>query len=162
MMVSWPQGEVLWRWGGPTRLSHQHDPTITPDGTLLVFDNGSRYPVQGKTRVVEVDRKTGEIVWQYMGNPVFSFLSLHIAGAERLANGNTLICEGESGRIFEVTRGGDICWEWVTPFICPFKGFLSSMLFRAHRYAGDGAELKGRSLESEKWEEVNRKLRLLK
>jgi hypothetical protein len=97
-----------------------------------------------------------------MGDPVFSFLSLHIAGAERLANGNTLICEGESGRVFEVNRDCEICWEWVSPFVLPFKGITSSMLFRAHRYAADGAELKGRSLEAEKWEELNRKLGLMK
>jgi hypothetical protein len=162
MTISWPQGEVVWRWGGFGRLSHQHDPTITPDGTLLVFDNGSRYPVQGKTRVVEVDRRTDKIVWQYVGNPVFSFLSLHIAGAERLANGNTLICEGESGRLFEVTRGGEICWEWVSPFVYPFKGYLSCMFFRAHRYAVDSPELKGRDLRAERWGELNHQLGLRK
>jgi len=162
MMIDWPMGDVLWRWGGLGCLSHQHDPTITPDGTLLVFDNGSRYPVQGKTRVIEVDMKTGKIIWQYLGNPVFSFLSLHIAGAERLMNGNTLICEGESGRVFEVTRNCEICWEWVSPFVYPFKGYLSCMFFRAHRYTADGPELKGRSLHADRFEELNHKLGLLK
>ncbi len=162
MMISWPEGEVLWRWGGLGRLSHQHDPTITPEGTLLVFDNGSRHPVQGKSRVIEVNMKTGEIIWQYMGSPVFSFLSLHIAGAERLANGNTLICEGESGRVFEVTRACEICWEWISPFVLPFKGYMSSMLFRAHRYAFDGPELSGRKIDRTRWEELNRQLGLVK
>jgi len=162
VMFSWPKGDVLWRWGGLGRLSHQHDPTITPDGTLLVFDNGSRYPVQGKTRVIEVDMKTGKIIWQYMGNPVFSFLSLHIAGAERLANGNTLICEGESGRVFEVTRDCQICWEWVSPFVLSFKGFLSCMLFRAHRYSADSPQLRGRKLDTACFQELNYKLGLIK
>lgn len=162
MMISWPEGKVLWRWGGLGRLSHQHDPTVTPDGTLLVFDNGSRHPVQGKSRVIEVDMKTGEIIWQYMGDPVFSFLSLHIAGAERLANGNTLICEGESGRVFEVTRDCQVCWEWTNPFALPFKGSLSSMLFRAHRYAPNGPELKGRPMDASRFEELNRRLGLAK
>jgi hypothetical protein len=163
MKISWPKGEVVWRWGGPGRLSHQHDPSITPDGTLLVFDNGSRYPIQGKTRVIEVDMKSGEIIWQYMGEPVFSFMSLHIAGAERLVNGNTLICEGESGRVFEVTRDCQICWEWINPLVLPFKGGItSSMLFRAHRYAADSPELRGRTFDKGKWNELNRKIGLMK
>lgn len=163
MKISWPKGEVVWRWGGPGRLSHQHDPSITPDGTLLVFDNGSRYPIQGKTRVIEVDMNSGEIIWQYMGEPVFSFMSLHIAGAERLVNGNTLICEGESGRVFEVTRDCQICWEWINPLVLPFKGGItSSMLFRAHRYAADSPELRGRTFDKGKWNELNRKIGLMK
>ena len=162
LMLSWPKGDVLWRWGRTGQLSHQHDPTLTPEGNLLVFDNGSRYPVQGKTRVIEVDIKTGKIIWQYMGNPVFSFLSLHIAGAERLMNGNTLICEGESGRIFEVTRDCKVCWEWVSPFVYPFKGFLSCMLFRAHRYAAESSQLRGKGLDADRFEELNRSLGLMK
>lgn len=163
MKISWPKGEVLWRWGGLGRLSHQHDPSITPDGTLLVFDNGSRHPIQGRSRVIEVDMKTGEIIWQYTGEPVFSFLSLHIAGAERLANGNTLICEGESGRVFEVTRDCEICWEWVNPFVLPFKGgVVSSQLFRAHRYTTDSPELQGRTFDKAKWNELNRSSGLMK
>ena len=31
-------------------------------------------------------------------------------------HGNTLICEGSNGRIFEVTPAGEIVWEYVNPF----------------------------------------------
>ena len=34
-------------------------------------------------------------------------------GAQRLPNGNTLITESDAGRVFEVTEGGDIVWEFV-------------------------------------------------
>lgn len=160
LKISWPKGEVLWRWGGIGRLSHQHDPTITPDGNLLVFDNGSRHPIQAHSRVIEVDMKTDKIVWQYFGSPVFSFISLHIAGAERLDNGNTLICEGETGRILEVTPDNNICWEWMNPFKLPFKGCISTMLFRAHRYAANSPELKGMPIRSESWAKVNAEMGL--
>jgi hypothetical protein len=106
--------------------------------------------------VVEVDMKTGQIIWQYGGSPVFGMLSLHIAGAERLANGNTLICEGESGRILEVTRDCEICWEWNSPFVHDFKGVKASMLFRAHRYSADGPELRNRRLDGVGLEALNR------
>lgn len=38
--------------------------------------------------------------------------------AQRLANGNTLICEGDCGRIFEVTSDGELVWEFVNPYFC--------------------------------------------
>ncbi|NIO04590.1 MAG: aryl sulfotransferase [Proteobacteria bacterium] len=157
MKIDWPKGTVLWKWGGPGFVSHQHDPTITPEGNLLVFDNGTHHPILGRSRVIEVDMETNEIVWQYVPSPVFSMLSAHIAGAERLANGNTLICEGESGRVFEVTRDCEICWEWVSPFVHDFKGIKAVMLFRAHRYAPDGPELEGRMIDGRGLEELNEK-----
>ncbi len=147
LKCSWPEGKLKWRWGGPRKISHQHDPNVTPDGNLLVFDNGTHHPLMGRSRVVEVDFNTGDIVWQYQPSPVFSMCSLHISGAERLANGNTLVCEGECGRIFEVDRDGDICWEWISPFVLDFKGVKAVMFFRAHRYAADSPELAGRMLD---------------
>ncbi len=39
-----------------------------------------------------------------------------IPGAQRLKNGNTLICEGLWGRFFEVTRDKEIVWEYILPF----------------------------------------------
>ena len=60
------------------------------------------------------------VVWQYTGedsgNPGWSFRSTHISAARRLPNGNTFIDEGQSGRLFQVTRDGDIVWEYVNPY----------------------------------------------
>jgi hypothetical protein len=100
---------------------------------------------------------TRQIIWQYYPQLVFSLFSGHIAGAERLSNGNTLICEGQSGRIFEVTPECEICWEWISPFLLPFKGVQSSMLFRAHRYMPDGLELKGLSIDPDRCQMLNEK-----
>jgi hypothetical protein len=100
---------------------------------------------------------TSRIVWQYYPEHVFSLFSGHIAGAERLLNGNTLICEGQSGRVFEVTPDGQVCWEWISPFVLPFRGVMCSMLFRAHRYLPDSPELKGRKMRGFGCEELNRK-----
>jgi hypothetical protein len=162
MKVDWPKGDILWKWGGFGALSHPHDPTITPEGNLLVFDNGTHHPILGRSRVVEVNMESREIVWQYIPSPVFSMLSAHIAGAERLPNGNTLICEGESGRVFEVTRNCEICWEWNSPFVYDFKGVKAVMLFRAHRYASDSPQLNGRDLEEDRYDELNKKWGILK
>jgi len=155
MRISWPQGKVMWKWGSG-KISHQHDASFTPQGNMLVFDNGAHHPIVPRSRVIEVDMNTSRIVWQYYPKHVFSLFSGHIAGAERLWNGNTLICEGQSGRVFEVTHEGDVCWEWVSPFLLPFKGVLCSMLFRAHRYGPDGPELKGKKPDAGSCTEVNR------
>ena len=62
---------------------------------------------------------TKEIVWQYDGvascRQSWSFISFHISSARRLPNGNTLINEGEFGRMFQVTTNGEVVWEYVNP-----------------------------------------------
>ena len=156
MRISWPEGKVHWKWGDGW-ISHQHDATYTPEGNMLVFDNGPHHPTVPRSRVVEVDMNTSEIIWQYYPEHVFSLMSGHIAGAERLSNGNTLICEGQSGRIFEVTPECDVCWEWISPFLLPFRGIKCSMFFRAHRYLPEGPELQGKKLSGQGCGELNRK-----
>jgi len=54
-------------------------------------------------KVVEVDRKTGKVVWECK--------AYQPLGAERLANGNTLIAE-YGRRVIEVDHGGKIVWEY--------------------------------------------------
>jgi hypothetical protein len=161
MLIDWPGGNVLWKWGRDV-ISHQHDATLTPEGNVLIFDNGTHHPITPHTRVVEVNMQTNEIIWQYNPETVFSLFSGHIGGCERLPNGNTLICEGQSGRVFEVTRDYEVCWEWISPFSLPFKGVTAAMLFRAHRYAPDSPELEGRPLDSSHYEELNQRLGLIK
>jgi hypothetical protein len=134
---------------------------MTPEGNVLIFDNGTHHPITPHSRIVEVDMRTNKIVWQYNPKVVFSFFSGHIGACERLPNANTLICEGQSGRAFEVTPDCEICWEWISPFVLPLKGGMASMLFRAHRYAADTPELRGRHLDGAGYEELNHKLGLV-
>ena len=71
------------------------------------------------SRVVEVDPISKDIVWQYdgstSGHQIWSFYSSFMCSARRLPGGNTLIAEGMYGRIFQVTREGEIVWEFVNP-----------------------------------------------
>ena len=49
-----------------------------------------------------------------------------------------LIAEGTSGRLFEVTRKGEVVWEWISPFITTRgDGQKMSWVFRAYRYSLD-------------------------
>jgi len=76
---------------------------------------------------------------------LFTFFSPNISGAQRLWSGNTLICEGLTGRIFEVTPAGDIVWEYISPHWTarPHYGRIN-WVFRAHRYAADSAQIGNR------------------
>lgn len=159
IIIDWETDEIVWEFGAPV-ISHQHDPNETPDGNILIFDNGAHHPIQGRSRVIEVDRKTKKIVWQWSGDPVFSFRCLHIGGAEKLANGNYMVCEGECGRMIEVTPEKEICWEWVSPFEHDFKGKPNIQIFKARTYAADSKELEGRDLSGESCKEINLRYKL--
>jgi hypothetical protein len=97
---------LRWSWGAGV-LDAQHDPSVTPGGDLHVFDNR---PESGASRVVQVAPPSGRIVWSLEG-----FFSRTRGGAQALPNGNVLVVESERGRAFEVTRAGDVVWEYYDP-----------------------------------------------
>lgn len=141
-------GTFIWKWG-PGQISHQHHPTYLANGRILLFDNGPHRGGVTFSRVIEVDPQTNEIAWEYRGTPPISFYSYHISGAERLPNGNTLICEGAPGRIFEVTPDHQIVWEYVNPRQAPpalTSTGAPNSVFRAHRYEPDHPGLIGKDL----------------
>ena len=139
-------GDWKWKWG-PGQISHQHFPNMLENGNILLFDNGCHRPGPTFSRVLEVDPATSQVVWQYQGDPPISFYSYHISGAERLRNGNTLICEGAPGRVFEVTLSCEIVWEYINPeFVYSARdGSRANSLFRAPplRPGSPGAGRKG-------------------
>jgi hypothetical protein len=127
-------GALRWSYG-PGELSHQHHATWLPDGHVLIFDNGCHRPrAPSFSRVVEVDPAKNEIVWRYQAPTVLAFFSFMVSGAERLAGGNTFITEGATGRLFEVTKDGDIVWEYVSPHMFLSQFGPTPAIFRAHRY----------------------------
>ena len=155
-------GKFRWKWG-PGEISHQHNPTMLDNGRVLLFDNGPHKRGVTHSRVIEIDPATNEIAWEYRGDPPISFYSYHISGAERQPNGNTLICEGAPGRIFEVTPGREIVWEYINPFMVE-SGFvidgslsgLANSVFRAHRYGPEHPALQGKDLDPDNYASLNR------
>ena len=121
-------GHIVWAWG-PGELDGQHKPHMLPNGNILIFDNGT---LRGYSRVIELDPLTGEIEWEYTADPKETFLSRYISGAQRLPNGNTLICEGAKGHLFEVTPEKEVVWDYVSPF--KEEGAFSS-IYRCLRYS---------------------------
>lgn len=147
---------LVWRFGHPV-TSGQHHARWLPNGNIHMFDNGTRREGLPFSRVIEVEPQSQKVVWEYQANPPFALFSPNISSADRLANGNTLICEGMTGRILEVTRRGETVWEWHNPFAQTVRGNQTSFaLWRAHRYAADHPALAGRELDPGRHAALNR------
>lgn len=147
-------GDIKWRWGAG-ELAHPHDPTMLENGNILVFDNGIHRKLANPnySRVLEINTGTGEIEWEYKANPLHHFYASQVSGCQRLANGNTLICEGTTGRIFEVTADGELVWEFISPFYYDIEGYgRTNQIFRAYRYAPDYQGLQGKRLDPGRFE----------
>jgi len=153
-------GNIKWQWGqGPKELAHQHDPHFLPNGNILIFDNGINRAIEevSFSRVIELNPESKEIEWEYKASPKDDFYSPACSGAQRLPNGNTLICETMKGRIFEITPEGEIVWEYVCPFFNPLPNWGKvNWVFRAYRYGPDDTVLKGREFDPKKCEKWNR------
>lgn len=140
-------GKFVWErmerdWGGP------HDAHQLDNGNYIFFANRDGQLPRGSA-IIELNPKTNETTWEYWGNPTQTFESCRISGCQRLPGGNTLICEGIWGRIFEVTPDSEVVWEYISPFITkdskrgPTLGDASGV-FRAYRYSANSPEIRGR------------------
>lgn len=156
VIVDRKTGEFKWKWGRGI-LSHQHHATYLDNGNILVFDNGPHRRGPAYSQVLEINPENDEIVWEYKGNPILSFFSFMVGGAERLPNGNTLICEGAKGRVIEVTTEKELVWEYINPFFTrnPRFGDGVNFLFRAHRYGPEYPALQGRDLDPGRYSSFN-------
>jgi len=155
-------GDFLYRWGNPENydrgtpedrmLYKQHDPQwIKPGlqgaGNILVFNNGDRKlrPYSTVVEIVPPLKEDGSyelgdnrifgpqsLAWEYNPEPPERFFSFFISGAQRLANGNTLVNQGAGAQLREVTPSGEIVWEYEYP-----RDDAPHMFFRANKYPQD-------------------------
>ncbi|HEX7379507.1 MAG TPA: aryl-sulfate sulfotransferase [Pirellulales bacterium] len=111
--------------------AHWIDRGLPGEGHVLVFNNGLRRHDGAYSSVDEialpVDSRGGYRhrqgaaylpdgpMWSYTAPKKTDFYSNYISGAQRLPNGNTLICSGADGAFFEVTREKEIVWKFVNP-----------------------------------------------
>ncbi len=143
----------------------QHHVHIIPkglpgEGNVLIFDNGGEaafgnsnpnsfdgvyHTRRWYSRVLEINPVTLELVWQYGDHPdpivraMIRFFSPYCSSAQRLPNGNTLICECVGGRVFEVNPKGAIVWEFADP---------GAFTFRAFRYPYDWVPQRAKPVET--------------
>jgi len=138
-------GDLLYRWGNPIaykqgtvddqKLFGQHYPHwiaegLADAGKIIVFNNGwNRTPSFSEIDIINPPVSSPG-VYSYTTNTAFGptnpdyvytapvntdFYSAILSGAQRIANGNILICEGTSGYFFEIDSNNNIVWEYINP-----------------------------------------------
>jgi hypothetical protein len=120
------------------KLFSQHNAHWIPKGcpgagNILVFNNGMRRTGGAYSSVDEiappVDSR-GQYqytagkpygpdapAWSYSAPKRTDFFSSFISGAHRLPNGDTFICSGANGTLFEVTAGKETVWKYLNPVL---------------------------------------------
>lgn len=168
---SYRQGTELDR-----QLYGQHYPYFIEDGLtdagkIILFNNGNgRTPSFSEVFVLDPPTDAPG-VYSYVSNTAYgplnpeyiytdpvnpeNFFSNILSSAQRLPNGNTLICEGFNGRIFEIDSNENIVWEYVSP-VHNLTGFIltqeddpttiPNLTFRAYKYTPDYPAFTGRDL----------------
>ena len=145
------------------------DSGLSGQGRLMLFVNGNGRPdgtyssVEEFTTPVDIngnytllpDSAFGPAVvdWHYQDTPKEDFFSRIMSGADRLPNGNTIICEATNGNIFEVDSLGNKVWQYISPLnnSGPMaQGTILSpsqnTVFKVRKYALDYAGLLGQDL----------------
>ena len=85
-------------------------------GNVLVFNNGTNRPGGNYSSVDEFcdnqkDCTDGDLISSYSQGVSGSFYADHLSSAQRLASGNTLVCDGTEGRFFEYNASHEIVWD---------------------------------------------------
>jgi len=180
-------GDILYRWGNPQQydrgtsanrvLYQQHHThwiaTNCPGaGNILIFNNGISLGYSAINEIVPPVDADGAYsivgssafgpalpTWSYVASPATNFYSSEISGSERQPNGNTLICEGIKGNLFEVTSAGQTVWRYVCPVTTSILAQgtsvpideartdqLMNAVFRVSRYPTNYPGLQGKDL----------------
>ena len=149
-------------------------PGLPGAGNILIFNNGFKSPDfrRGYSSVDEIVPPVDGVnyrlnpglayppvkpVWVYTAPTPSDFFSYKISGMQRLPNGNTFICDGVHGTLFEVTPAGKTVWKYINPMIHngPLRqgesvpsnaGEQANQVYRAYRYAPDYPGLQGLDL----------------
>ncbi len=130
---------VEWALTGPWEAQHQ--PTVLPDGNMMLFDNRG---ANGASRVIVFDPRTEKALWVYRGKSQGSFFSNECGSAAVLPNGNVLITESDRGKAFEVTQDKEIVWKYINPAQAGEDREFIATIFEMVRLDGDyGADWLG-------------------
>jgi len=165
--------------GADEMLFQQHDAQwitsgLPGAGNILIMNNGVGRPGGNYSSVDEIVPPVGasgnyaisfgsahlpkQLAWTYAGTGSERYYEPDIAGAERMPNGNTLICYGTHGLLEEVTSAGEIVWKYVNPVVqagpltqgqtpgLDVKNENMNAVFKVRRYAPDYPGLVGRDL----------------
>jgi len=122
---------IKWNYSGT--WTRQHDPDITPEGNIIVFNNSRKefgFNRLKGSNLTEFDPETQQtsVVYPRNGQPE---IYTDIFGTHQsLPNGNILISLGRTGRVFEINPRMEIVWD----FVLPYDDTHASLIEAAHRY----------------------------
>jgi len=178
-LINHKTGAVEFRWGNPCaygkgkcpsflddgdqKLFGPHHVTKLDNGNFLIFDNGWHRPEGERSRVLEVEPKSGNIVWQWISKMAHTFNSRYQGAVQKLPNGNYFITSSGNGHFLEITGGNkpEIVWEYINPISMnkpkcvltdddmigdPMEQVLGNTVHRASRYGKDYPGLAGKDL----------------
>lgn len=111
---------------------HFIKPGLADEGKLILFNNGFQRtpefsevmiispPVSDngeyfKQNAIPFGPVSPDYIYSDLSEFPSPFFSGIVSGAQRLPNGNTLICEGRTGEVFEINQSDDIVWYYINP-----------------------------------------------
>lgn len=167
------------------KLYYQHsaqwiENNSTDNGKIIVFNNGlGRTKSDSLYSSVEIIEPRFNIAgnyllepgkpyrpeapyWTYTTPEKINFYSFNVSNAQRLPNGNTLICSGEKGYFFEVSKRKSILWTYINPVGATgiFKQGeipFDNQVYRCTLYPLNFVAFKGKQLSAGKTIEFNPK-----
>jgi len=153
------------------KLFYQHDarwiePGYPGAGNVTVFNNHAHLEVGALndqfSSVVEIEPPIDgdgnytlpvgaaygpeEPTWRYTADPPTDLFAGIMSGAQRMPNGNTLICNGPAGTFLEVTEEGETVWLYVNPGSADQGSPATAGNFKINRYSPDYPGLAGEDL----------------
>ncbi len=126
---------VVWALKGTWEAQHQ--PTILPDGNMMLFDNRGYH---GFSRVIAFDPGSLETSWIYKGEEPNDFFSRECGSNQYLPNGNILITESDRGKAFELSPEMTIVWKYINTAQVGDKSEFISSIFEMVRVEPDYVE----------------------
>ncbi|MEE3327942.1 MAG: arylsulfotransferase family protein [Myxococcota bacterium] len=105
------EGVTRWSQQGPFGM--QHSARLSPRGEILLFNN---FVTPTLSSAMALDPRTREVTWEFRGVDSRPLHSRRSGGVQLLGNGNVLIAETDGGRGLEVTREGEVVWEFHSPY----------------------------------------------
>ncbi len=124
--------KVVWALRGTWVAQHQ--PTVLPDGNIMLFDNrGNR----GGSRVIVFDPQMRQTLWVYGGEQPGQFFSNECGSSSILPNGNVLITESDRGKAFVVAQDKTIVWKYINPAQAGDKRQFVATIFEMIRLERD-------------------------
>ncbi len=92
-------------------------------------------------------------LWKFGDSTANHFYSGGLSGVQRLPNGNTLICSGREGLMFEITPQEETVWKYINPLWNGVPAAAtdtipdgSNLVFRLERYGPNHPAIAGRIL----------------